>query len=541
MKRSRPERRHLPALARGRSWLGIRAELFLIILVVLLLNLLLLNLAGSTLFEKFYSFDKSQELRADAKRILAAYQQGEAALSDALAEVENKNSLVTMAQRQEDGELKLIYQTRMRPDPEGVPPTPQEETQGDAPPGPPDFDWERHKDGGFGQWMVDQLLQDGDLETIEGVGDLVVIDRQRPFFENTILLVTMADADTYLMIDSPREYIRSTSQLAVKYTTWISVAVLVVGAVFVYWLVGRITRPVGEMQSVAERIARLDFSQSCSANSQDEIGRLATAINTMSQELQNTIDNLEKTNRMLRDDLLVQERNDRMRREFIANISHDFKTPLTLMVSYAETLREAGGDPEACQVIIEEATNLSHLVNQLLRLSQLESGMVKLEKTVFSIQELLLQNLGSHRVLMQEKALRLTPPAEDCIVEGDYNRIGQVFGNLLDNAIKYTAPGGEVRVTVQREGTVCRVAVFNTGKAIPQEVRNKLFISFYRADPSRHRDSQSYGLGLSIVKNIMELHGQPFGVENRPGGVEFWFTLPISELDGVEEDPEQEE
>ena len=180
---------------------------------------------------------------------------------------------------------------------------------------------------------------------------------------------------------------------------------------------------------------------------------------------------------------------------------------------------------------------MTHLVQSLLNLSRLESGMVQLVKMPFSINELIQEVTRRHTILAEKKRLtveRMLP--DELIVEADYQRIEQVVVNLFENAVKYTPEGGVIRVSTECAGGKCTVKLYNTGAPIPQDDMDRLFISFYRTDRSRDLQTHSYGLGLAIVRSIMELHGQPYGVRNLPGGVEFWFSLAVADLgDDIEE------
>ena len=358
--------------------------------------------------------------------------------------------------------------------------------------------------------------------------------------DGSITLTTRLDDNLYLFMDSPRGYIKSSADLAVKYTAFLSIIILLIGSWLIYLAVDRMTKPIRNIQEVADKISRLDFSQNCPARGSDEIARLATSINNMSDELQSNISRLVEANDILKSDLERQQQTEQMRRQFIANVSHDFKTPLTLMISYAEALSEqAHGEQaqECCEIIIGEGNKLSAMVGRLLELSRLESGVARAEKSIFCLSEVLDESVRSLRILTEPRGIQVRRCLdEEFIVCADYTKIDQVVTNLFENAAKYAPKGAVVTLRAQRAGVdACRVSVENTGAQIPQEDISSLFDSFYRGDKARSNDGQSYGLGLAIVRGIMDAHGRPYGVENIEGGVRFWFELELADLDDTDD------
>ncbi|MEG1391247.1 MAG: HAMP domain-containing sensor histidine kinase, partial [Angelakisella sp.] len=281
------------------------------------------------------------------------------------------------------------------------------------------------------------------------------------------------------------------------------------------------------------------FSQNCTVRSNDEIGTLAASINHMSDELSGNMEKLITANSILKEDLARQQETDRIRRQFISDVSHDFKTPLTLIVSYAEALegmQQQEQGREFCEIIADEGNRLSLMVGRLLKLSRLESGMEAVELSVFCLSEILDDAIRTYRLPMEKKQLQVVRDySGQTVVRADYQKIEQVVLNLLENAVKYTPNGMKIRVSTEMvEGQQCRITAENEGSHIDEGELQNIFISFYRADKSRERALQSYGLGLAIVKTIMELHGADFGVENTQDGVRFWFLLPTVTLEEPE-------
>lgn len=503
---------------------GLKRKLFAIILFILIVNIVVLLFMGSTLFERFYIGNKQTELQRSAEKIRETYEQSSADFYDEIELIENENATVTLFEIDSNGSLAVKYHSRAGKD--------EMRPWGDKPdmPVPRDDGMERFKKD-----MLDRLLRADDSYNIR-----VEAPFGRDDVDGSITLTTRLDDNLYLFMDSPRGYIKSSADLAVKYTAFLSIIILLIGSWLIYLAVDRMTKPIRNIQEVADKISRLDFSQNCPARGSDEIARLATSINNMSDELQSNISRLVEANDVLKSDLERQQQTEQMRRQFIANVSHDFKTPLTLMISYAEALSEqAHGEQaqECCEIIIGEGNKLSAMVGRLLELSRLESGVARAEKSIFCLSEVLDESVRSLRILTEPRGIQVRRCLdEEFIVCADYTKIDRVVTNLFENAAKYAPKGAVVTLRAQRAGVdACRVSVENTGAQIPQEDISSLFDSFYRGDKARSNDGQSYGLGLAIVRGIMDAHGRPYGVENIEGGVRFWFELELADLDDTDD------
>lgn len=512
----------------GRIKSGIRKELFGVIFFILVVNVVVLLFMGSTLFERFYQSNKVGELEQSARTIRAAYQENSEEIYDAIGRLENGNAIVSLFEIDGDGKVQMRYHSRtgreeMRPwgDRENAPKPRKEDAD---------------------RFQEEMLAR---LQGADESFDVRLEESFNPWDDDGMLtLSTRLDDNLYLYIQTPRGYLKSFADLAVKYTALTSIAILLVGAVIIYFVVGRITRPIQGIQRAAGKISRLDFSERCEAKGHDEIAMLAESVNQMSDDLQAAVSRLMEANEVLQNDLVRQQQTDRLRQQFVANVSHDFKTPLTLMISYAEALAEEETDPrrrESCEIIIAESNRLSLMVGKLLELSRLESGVEKAQLSIFCLSEVLDNAVRSHRILTERKRLTVKKELEEeYIVSADYSMIEQAVNNLFENAVKYSPEEGIVRLRVQDGGAdLCRVSVENSSPPIAEDDLGSLFDSFYRADKSRSREVQGYGLGLAIVKVVMEAHRMDYGVENIEGGVRFWFCLPLAEIGdetGSEED-----
>lgn len=223
---------------------------------------------------------------------------------------------------------------------------------------------------------------------------------------------------------------------------------------------------------------------------------------------------------------------DEMRKDFLSSVSHELKTPLAIMMGYAEGLKEFIDDDKEqrdyyCDVIIDEANKMDRLVKKLLSLNEIEFGENKIDMSRFDIVELCKNVVSSLLIMAKDSDADISVDDPGPIyVWADENLIEEVIVNYLSNAINHCDMNKQIRVRFagNDEGTV-RVSVFNTGENIPEEELEKIWIKFYKVDKARTREYGGNGIGLSVVKAIMMQHKRECGVINRDGGVEFWFEL----------------
>lgn len=272
------------------------------------------------------------------------------------------------------------------------------------------------------------------------------------------------------------------------------------------------TKPLREMAHAAGKMAQGDYSQRVRTASRDEVGQLATSFNRMSAEL---------------------EQVEKLRRELVANVSHELKTPISALRAHLENLLDGVEQPDRATiaVMLQQSERLGRLVEQLLDLSRLESGDIPMELRAASIQPLLDDVRSELEGAMAERGveLRTEIPPDLPAVLGDRERIHQVLFNLLDNAVRFTPRDGLVTVSAHRVGQRCEVRVTDTGPGIPAEHLPLVFERFYRADPARARGDGGTGIGLAIVRSIVEAHGGRIHAESEVGrGTTFAFDLPIA-------------
>lgn len=311
---------------------------------------------------------------------------------------------------------------------------------------------------------------------------------------------------------------------------------LVIALILVFFAARSFIRPIQELSRVAGSVARLDFRDRYTRGGSDEIADLGASINSMSASLERTISDLQTANRQLQDDVRQKTVQNEARRAFIANVSHELKTPIALISNYAEGLREDIADGAVnrdyyCEVIEDEAKKMSALIQKMTMLMQLEAGSEQLDIEPCDIQELLVNLMEKNRIRFAQKqvTLRLPDSGPVYVLADDY-LMENVLTNYLSNALNHVEEGGEVegRIIRTADGPI-RITIFNTGTPIPEEDLPRIWESFYKVDKARTRAYGGTGIGLSVVAAIMNAHHMPYGVRNRydPGrtGVEFFIEL----------------
>lgn len=362
------------------------------------------------------------------------------------------------------------------------------------------------------------------------VGDYIVDVVPDPRLKtNFLALAARLRNGELLVLSTPIAAINESTAIANRFLLFTGLITVVLGGIIVFLYAKRFTKPILELNDIAQRMSKLDFSKKYPVQSDDEVAQLGRSINSLSDQLDKAISELKEANEKLREDIERERRIDKMRKEFISNVSHELKTPIALIQGYAEGLKLNVNEDEEnkdfyCDVIMDEANKMNTLVKDLLDLSQIESGYFKLEKTIFNISSLVDSVLEKYRPILTEKEIRVNvEKKENVAVNGDVVRIEQVLVNYLNNAIDHVDEHKIIKITITDRNDKVRVSVYNSGKTIPEESLDKIWTSFYKVDKARTRAYGGTGLGLSVVRAILELHHNAFGVENKDDGVLFWF------------------
>lgn len=290
---------------------------------------------------------------------------------------------------------------------------------------------------------------------------------------------------------------------------WVGLGILLIGLAASYALARSITVPLLRLHAGVQQIKKGDFRHTVAVTTKDEIAALAEAFNDMAMTL---------------------DYNNRQRQRLLTDIAHELKTPLAVIQGNLEGMLDGvvPADKEQLGSLYEETVHLNHLIRDLRDLSLAEAGQLKLDKTDTNVEQLLAHAIAMLRPLTEEKKITLTaeftkvPP-----VQADPMRLSQVVYNLLTNAIRYTGHGGQIRVSTGSDDKWLEMVVEDNGQGIAKEDLPHIFDHFYRADKSRSRGSGGTGIGLSIVKQIIELHGGRVEVASSVGkGTRFTVFLP---------------
>lgn len=350
--------------------------------------------------------------------------------------------------------------------------------------------------------------------------------------EYLVLVGVLENGDMVLMRTAV-ESIRESAAISNRFLLFAGAAAIVASILVAFFTTRHITKPLQQLTDISKRMVDLDFNakyESDQSNSY-EVEELGNHINRLSENLERTISELKTANVELQDDIEKKIQIDEMRKEFLSNVSHELKTPLALIQGYAEGLQECiNDDAESrefyCEVIIDEADKMNRMVKKLLTLNQLEFGNDQVIMERFDMTELIRGVANSTRILMEQKGIRLElENSEEAWVWGDEFKVEEVITNYMSNAINHADGEKLIRVFYTRSEDKLRVSVFNTGQPIPEEDIEKIWVKFYKVDKARTREYGGSGIGLSIVKAIMDSFHQRCDVINHENGVEFWMEL----------------
>lgn len=336
---------------------------------------------------------------------------------------------------------------------------------------------------------------------------------------------------SYFMIRTPLESIRESVEISNTFYCVVGVVIVFVSGLAILLLSKRITRPIRELTDLSVQMTGLDFEARYKSEAGNEIDVLGDSFNRMCDRLEQTISELKTANHELEKDIEAKIKIDEMRKEFIDNVSHELKTPIALIQGYAEGLKDnISDDPESrefyCDVIMDEAQKMNKLVKNLLILNKLESGHDAVTLEHFDLVSLIRGVLASMDIMCrQAEAEVIFQEEEPVFVWADEFKTEQVVTNYLSNAIHHIGGENKIEIRIHKEEERVRVTVFNTGTPIPEEAIPKLWNKFYKVDKAHTREYGGSGIGLSIVKAVLEAMGQEYGVTNYDNGVEFYFTL----------------
>ena len=323
-----------------------------------------------------------------------------------------------------------------------------------------------------------------------------------------------------------KQLIANSAAIANEFIIIVSVVCFIISIIWVLIFARQFSRPITEMSKITGDMANLNFERRLTISRTDEIGELAHSINNLSGSLSEALADLKATNEKLMSDIELERQLDVMRRGFVANVSHELKTPISIISGYAEGLKlniNAQSKEAYCNTIIEESQRMNRLVLSILELSRYESGQIPINRKDFDISVMIMDM--TERIFKGKNINTENNIPTGTVVFADELQIEQVLKSLLENAAAHTPKGGEVKTDVAPSGDKLRISVTNTGSHIDEEIMPQIWQSFFRGDKSHKRESSRFGLGLSIVTAIMKMHGNSCGVYNTDDGVCFWFEV----------------
>lgn len=340
---------------------------------------------------------------------------------------------------------------------------------------------------------------------------------------------TMEDDTVFFLMRVAIESVDESVSISNRFYGYVSSVLMIFCLILLLIITNRFTKPILELAKLSKEMTSLNFDAKYQGNSEDEIGILGNCMNELSETLEKTISELKSANLELQSDIKRKEEIETMRTEFLSNVSHELKTPIALIQGYAEGLKDCVNDDEEsrdyyCDVIIDESVKMNRMVKKLLTLNQIELGTTAPDIQRFNITALINGVLNSVNIMLKQKEITVYfDAAKDYEIWADEYELEEVVVNYISNAINHCDGRKEIRVWLEDKGDILRVNVFNTGQPIPEEDLPHIWDKFYKVDKARTREYGGNGIGLSIVKAIMDSLNQKYGAHNENDGVIFWF------------------
>lgn len=352
--------------------------------------------------------------------------------------------------------------------------------------------------------FINKFIESGKSE------DQTTIKAHR-FKNNTLLKGIKLNSDLYIFLNTTIQPLDTSIALIKNQYIYIVIAMLII-AILISSIISKIlTNPIVKISNSADKLAKGNFNVSFKTNS-----NIKEIIN-LSETLERAKNELSKT--------------DSLRKDLMANVGHDLKTPLTMIKAYAEMSRDIEQTKEKnvenMNIIIEETDRLTLLVNDILNLSKLQSETYELKLEKFDIHELIKSIIKRYKILIKdEKYNFIYENKKSVMVEADKTRIEQVIYNLINNAVNYTGEDKKVYINLKEEKKCVRIEIIDTGKGIDEKEIKYIWNKYYHNEMKHKRNAYGTGLGLSIVKTILESHGYKYGVNSSKGnGTMFYFEI----------------
>ncbi len=350
-----------------------------------------------------------------------------------------------------------------------------------------------------------------------------------------LLLTSYLDNDYIIYIKIQVEPIKETVKISNDLLLIIGILMIIIAAIIASIISNKFTKPIVQLNKITKKMANLDFNDRYRiSDTEDEINTLGQNINEMADKLELTIKRLRSNNNKLEQNIEEKSKIDEMRRQFISDVSHELKTPIALIQGYAEGLIEnVNTDEESrkfyAEVILDESNKMDAMVKRLLELMKLEYRERKFNDSEFDLRELIKEEIRRHTVVIKENNIKVEfDDSKKIMVYADQEYIEQVVNNYFTNAIKHVKDvNGTKKIIIRTENRndKVRLYIYNTGDKIPEEYINKIWGRFYKVDSSRNRNDGGTGIGLALVKAIMNNYNNDYGVINHDNGVEFYCDI----------------
>ena len=492
--------------------LSIRGQISVVFIGLMALVVLLTWIVNSTCLEKYYLWNKEKAILASYENFNEASKEG--IISSDSYDIEwqricNKYNINVIILDADSQTIKA--------------------SSNDA-----DFLTRQLLDYFFGGALGSSMQSKNDIRIVKEEKNYIMQINKDPRMKTEYLEMwgTLDNGNPFL-IRSAMESIKDSVAIANKFLFYVGIAAIVLGSFIIGYVSKKIARPILKLADISERMAHLDFDARYDGKATTEVALLGKNINDLSSTLETTISELKTANNELQRDIEKKEKIDEMRRDFLSNVSHELKTPIALIQGYAEGLKEEiNDDAESrefyCDVIIDESSKMNNMVKKLLTLNELEFGDSPVTMERFDIVLLVKNYLQTADILIKQNDARVK--MEDyapVFVWADEFKVEEVIMNYFSNALNHLSGDRTIVVKIAETEKHARVSVFNTGDPIPEEALPRLWEKFYKVDKARTREYGGSGVGLSIVKAIMDSLHQKYGVINYDNGVEFWMELDM--------------
>ena len=480
---------------------SIQAKLFFTVASVVIMTVLFLVIINGVVFEAYYYYHIKNHLISSYEQVLSEKDNVEATMKN-LSQIENIEIEIT------DNENKMIHSTKndFIKEFESI----------------PDVNYEVK----YSIFNQDEVVYNKNNAMICKIIDKVT-------GVNVILLKGKLD-DGYVYIIKPISIVEESIKISNRSIWTIAIFSVTISAVAVMLITVKFAKPISELNELAKSMSNLDFSKKYTMhNTDDELNQLGMSINVLSSTLEQKIKELEKHNMQLERDIEEKSKIDEMRKQFISDVSHELKTPLTSIKGFSETLLDGVQDAETInhfiKVIYENAERMEKLVQDLLTLSKYDRK-TEIKFTTFDLGKLTKSCVEKFEIEVQRKGQKLNSYVTSNIpdITGDYDGLERVIINIISNSVKYTPEGGSIDVYVGSFRNIAYIKIKDTGIGISRKDLDRVFDRFYRVDKARSREMGGTGLGLSIAKQIVEQNGGNIEIKSEPGkGTEVIIQVPI--------------